>query len=151
MTPIMDIHVLNALRLLQAGDELKAKLSGEFSAIHGISVNEYFLLLHLDKAEKNRLARVELAKRMHISASTVTRMSAPLEKIGLVGREVDERDARLSYVVLTAAGKTKLAEAQQTFAKRAGYAFQDRWSDTELEQLSELLGRLVAGSVSKLS
>ena len=151
MTPIMDIHVLNALRLLQAGDELKAKLSGEFSAIHGISVNEYFLLLHLDKAEKNRLARVELAKRMHISASTVTRMSAPLEKIGLVRREVDERDARLSYVVLTAAGKTKLAEAQQTFAKRAGYAFQDRWSDTELEQLSELLGRLVAGSVSKLS
>ena len=147
----MDIYVLNALRLLQAGDELKAKLSGEFSAIHGISVNEYFLLLHLDKAEKNRLARVELAKRMHVSASTVTRMSAPLEKIGLVGREVDERDARLSYVVLSAAGKTKLGEARQTFAKRAGYAFQDRWSDTELEQLSELLGRLVAGSVSKLS
>jgi len=147
----MDIHVLNALRLLQAGDELKAKLSGEFSAIHGISVNEYFLLLHLDKAERNRLARVELAKRMHVSASTVTRMSAPLEKIGLVGREVDERDARLSYVVLSAAGKTKLDEAQQTFAKRAGYAFQDRWSDTELEQLSELLGRLVAGSGSNLS
>ncbi len=147
----MDIQTTNALRLLQAGDELRAKLSGEFSAIHGISVNEYFLLLHLEKSARNRLARVELAKRMHVSASTVTRMTAPLEKIGLLGREVDERDARLSYVVLTKAGKTKLIEAQATFTKRAGYTFQDRWTEEELSKLSELLGRLVAGTAGNLT
>ena len=148
---IMDIQITNALRLLQAGDELKAKLSGEFSAVHGISVNEFFLLLHLEKAPLHRLARVELAKRMHVSASTVTRMATPLEKIGLLGREVDERDARLSFVVLTEAGKIKLSEARATFAKRAGYAFQDRWTLEEQEQLSELLGRMLVGAAGNLA
>lgn len=146
-----DIQTINALRLLQSADELKAKLTGEFSAVHGISVNEFFLLLHLQRAPRNRLARVELAKRMHVSASTVTRMAAPMEKIGLVGREVDERDARLAFVVLTDAGQIKLTEATATFAKQAGYLFQDRWTQEELEQLSELLLRLVAGTPANLT
>ena len=146
-----DIQVTNALRLLQSADELRAKLSGELSAVHGISVNEFFLLLHLQKAPRHRLARVELAKRMHVSASTVTRMATPLEKIGLLAREVDERDARLSYVVLTEASKTKLIEARSTFTKQAGYAFQDRWTQDELEQLSKLLLRLVTGTIGNLT
>ena len=136
------LSTVNALRLIQASEELKAKLAGEFSAIHGVSVNEFFLLLNLKLAPSNRLARVELAKRMHVSASTVTRMTAPMEKIGLVGRQVDERDARLSFVVLTEAGKTRLADAEATFAKQAGYAFQDRWSEDELRVLGDLLLRL---------
>jgi len=146
-----DIRIKNALRLLQSADELRARLSGEFSAVHGISVNEFFMLLHLKKAPRNRLARVELAKRMHVSASTVTRMAAPMEKTGLLGREVDERDARLAFVVLTDSGQTKLAEATETFAKQAGYLFQDRWSQDELERLSELLLRLVAGTPANLT
>lgn len=146
-----DIHVTNALRLLQSADELKARLSGEFSAVHGISVNEFFLLLHLQKAPRHRLARVELAKRMHVSASTITRMAAPMEKIGLLDREVDERDARLAFVVLTDAGQAKSTEVTATFAKQAGNFFQDRWTQDELEQLSELLLRLVAGTPANLT
>jgi DNA-binding MarR family transcriptional regulator len=148
---MMEIEFANALRLLQGGDELKARLAGEFSAVHGLSVNEFFLLMHLQKAVHHRLARVELAKRMHVSASTVTRMAAPLEKIGLLDREVDQRDARLSYVVLTKSGATKLEEVQTTFAKHARYVFHDRWSEAELAQLSELLGRIVTGTPGNLT
>ena len=146
-----NLQITNALRLLQSADQLKARLAGEFSAIHGVSVNEFFLLSHLEKAPRHRLARVELAKRMHISASTVTRMAAPMEKIGLVDREADERDARLAFMVLTEAGKTRLEEAKATFAKQAGYVFEDRWTREELEQLSSLLSRLVAGSPANLT
>lgn len=146
-----DPKSINALRLLQAADSFKATLSGEFSAIHGLSVNEFFLLMHLQAAPRHRLARVELAKRMHISASTVTRMTAPMEKIGLLGRDADERDARLSFVVLTQVGATRLQEAQATFAKRAGYAFQDRWSDDDLDVFSGLLLRLLSGVSGDLS
>ncbi|MBO6825587.1 MAG: MarR family transcriptional regulator [Sneathiella sp.] len=142
---------LNAVRLLQSADELRARLAGEFSSVHGISINEFFMLLHLKKAENTRLSRAELAKRMHVSASTVTRMVAPMEKIGLVNRQVDERDARIAFVALTNAGDTKLEEALATFEKRAGYFFQDRWTEEELDQLSELLYRLVSGSISNLS
>ncbi|MEM8794285.1 MAG: MarR family transcriptional regulator [Pseudomonadota bacterium] len=146
-----DLATTNALRILQSADEIRARLAGEFSSVHGISVNEFLMLLHLEKAPRHRLARVELAKRMHVSASTITRMAAPLEKIGLLGRDADERDARLSFVVLTDAAHTKLSEAKATFAKHAGYVFQDRWSEDELGQLSGLLERLLAGTLSRLT
>ena len=141
----------NMLRLIQTSDLLTARLAGEFSAVHGLSVKEFFLLMHLDRAPMHRLSRVELARRMHVSASTVTRMAAPMEKLGLLSRQVDERDARLSYVVLTEAGSTKLDEARATFSKQADAAFEDRWNKGELTQLSELLNRFVAGSPANLT
>ncbi|MEM9370607.1 MAG: MarR family transcriptional regulator, partial [Pseudomonadota bacterium] len=65
-----DLCTTNALRLIQVTEDFRAGLSGEFSAVHGISVNEFLLLLHLERAAANRLSRVDLAKRMHVSAST---------------------------------------------------------------------------------
>lgn len=146
-----DICTINAIRLLQSADELKARLAGAFAAVHGLSVNEFFLLLHLDHAARKRLSRVELARRMHVSASTITRMTAPMEKIGLLDRQVSDRDARLVLVVLTEAARTKLDEARETFARHASYAFADRWEPGDLEQLSTLLYRLVAGTPANLT
>ena len=146
-----DLYFRNALRLLQSADKVKARLSGEFSSIHGLSVNEFFLLMQLERVTNHRLARVELAKRMHISASTVTRMAAPMEKLGLVSRQADERDARLAFVVLTRAGLDKVKEARATFAKQATYLFQDRWTEDELNLFSDLLHRLVADTPGNLT
>jgi DNA-binding MarR family transcriptional regulator len=145
------LHLTNALRVLQSADEVRARMAGEFSSVHGLSVNEFFLLLQLERATLHRLARAELARRMHVSASTVTRMAAPMEKLGLVSRQSDERDARLAFVVLTKAGLKKVKEARATFAKQATYLFQDRWSQQELEQLSELLHRFVADAPGNLT
>ena len=141
----------SALRLLQAADSFRAGLAGEFSAIHGISVNEFTLLLHLERAAAHRLPRVDLAKRLHVSASTITRMAAPLEKIGLLARDVDERDARIVFVVITQTGREKLSEALATFSKRAGYLFDDRWSDEEVDQFSIMLRRVAPGAVGTLT
>ncbi len=148
---MMDIHTTNALRLLQVADEFRASLAGEFSSVHGISVNEFLLMLHLKQATAHRLSRVDLAKRMHVSASTITRMVAPMEKIGLVGRDVDARDARLVFVVATPAGQEKLSDALATFAKRAGYLFADRWEEDELGQLSQMLHRMTARKADMLA
>ena len=146
-----DRHTTNTLRLLQVADDFRAGLSGEFAAVHGISVNEFLLLLHLQRSAANRLSRVELAKRMHVSASTITRMAAPMEKIGLVGRESDERDARLVFVVATETGKERLSQALATFSKRAGYLFGDRWNDEETDQFASMLRRLIAGTGDTLA
>jgi DNA-binding MarR family transcriptional regulator len=146
-----ELTMISALRLLQAADDFRARLSGAFAAVHGISVNEYFLLLHLKQAPKNRLPRVELARRLHVSASTITRTVAPMEKIGLVDRGTGERDARMALVVLTEAGTARLSEAEVTFVAHAGYLFEDRWSESEIDQLSTLLGRLVSGAPGNLT
>lgn len=146
-----DIQTTNALRLLQVADDFRAGLSGEFSAVHGISVNEFLLLLHLERSAANRLPRVDLARRMHVSASTITRMAAPMEKVGLVDRRVDERDARTVFVVATNAGREKLSEALSTFSKRAGYLFDDRCDDEEMARFASMLRRLIAGTGDTLA
>ena len=151
MSRMTDLDTTNALRLLQVADDFRAGLSGEFSAVHGISVNEFLLLLHLERSAANRLPRVDLARRMHVSASTITRMAAPMEKVGLIDREVDERDARLVFVVATHAGREKLSEALSTFSKRAGYLFGDRWEDEEMDQFASMLRRLIAGTGDTLA
>lgn len=146
-----DIYLTNTLRLLQSADQIKARLAGDFASVHGLSVNEVFLLMHLEQAPLHRLSRVELAKRMHVSASTVTRMAAPLEKIGVVERQADDRDARLAFVVLTKPGLVKVEEARMTFAKQASFVFRDRWNEEDLAQLSSLLHRLIADAPGDLT
>ena len=145
-----DINLKSLLRLLQASDALEEKTSGAISSVHGLALKEVFLLMHLENAPLHRLPRVELARRLHVSASTVTRMTAPLEKIGLVDRQTDERDARLAFVVLTDAGKTRISETRATLKQQAARIFQDRWSMEELQQLSDLLARLLAGETAEL-
>lgn len=151
MVNMTDQYTTNALRLLQVTENFRAGLASEFSSVHGISVNEFLLMLHLERAAANRLSRVDLAKRMHVSASTITRMAAPMEKIGLVGREVDERDARLVFVVATEAGRTKTSDALATFSKRAGYLFKDRLDDDEVDRFASMLRRMIAGTSDTLA
>ncbi len=146
-----DIALTNCLRLLQSAEAIKNRLAGEFSAVHGLSVSEFFLLMQLDQTTGRRLSRVELAKRLHVSASTVTRMATPMEKLGLLTRESDSRDARLAFVVLTDTGQTRVQEARTTFAKQAGYVFRDRWTPKEQDQLAALLHRFVADSPGSLT
>lgn len=145
------LHTTSALRVIHAAELIKSRLSGEFSSVHGLSVSEFFFLMHLEAAPLRRLPRVEIARRMLLSASTVTRMAAPMEKIGLVGRESDPRDARTAYVVLTDAGLERVKEARATFAKHASVIFGNQWSDQDVEILSGLLHRMTEGSAGDLA
>ncbi len=148
----MSKHSLPAvLRLLHAAQLFESRLAGELSSVHGLSVKELFLLMQLEKAPRHRLARVELAKRLHTSASTVTRMAAPMEKLGLIARETDARDARLAFVVLTKTGAKRVQQAKQTLTRKSTDVFKDRWQEKEIDQLAQLLGRLTTGSAGDLS
>ncbi|MCF2491400.1 MarR family winged helix-turn-helix transcriptional regulator [Dyadobacter sp. CY347] len=86
-----------------------AKLSS-----HGISLNEFLILFHLGEAPEEKLRRVDLAEKIGLTASGITRMLSPLEKLGMVKREANSRDARVSYVKLANAGKRILTEATAT-------------------------------------
>src|SRR3954470_7615873 len=133
------------LALLRAHARIEEQFGNGLGSIHGLSLKELLLLMHLERAPKTRLSRIDLAKRLHVSASTVTRMTAPLEKLGMVGRQADARDARLAYVVLTNAGQKLVTNARSTLERMAGELFRDRWSKQEVATLAELLGRLTAG------
>jgi DNA-binding MarR family transcriptional regulator len=139
------------ISLLRAQALIQERFSGELGSVHGLALNEALLLMHLEKAPLRRLTRVDLAKRLHASPSTVTRMAAPMEKIGLVARQADPRDARLAYVVLTEAGLTLVGDVRKTLERRSSELFRDRWSDAEVASLAKLLGRLTAGELGDLA
>ncbi len=138
------------LRLLRAQAHLQNRFAAELGGIHGLSVNELLLLMHLDQAEGGRLRRVDLAERLDMSQSGVTRMLAPMEKVGWVERAEDRRDARVSYVVLRKAGRRLAREGARTLAAQAETLFGEPWSEEDVEALSALLGRLTANLPGKL-
>ena len=139
------------INLLRAQALVQDRFSGELGSVHGLALNEALLLMHLEKAPLRRLTRVDLAKRLHASPSTVTRMAMPMEKTGLVARQSDPRDARLAYVALTEAGLTLVGEVRKTLERRSAELFRDRWSDAEVASLGKLLGRITAGEVGDLT
>jgi DNA-binding MarR family transcriptional regulator len=141
----------SVLALLHAHARIEEQFGNALGSIHGLSLKELLLLMHLERAPKTRLSRIDLAKRLHVSASTVTRMTQPMEKLGMVGRQPDARDARLAYVVLTAAGQRLVTDARATLERMAANLFKDRWSKDEVATLAELLGRLTAGQPGDLA
>ncbi|QJE02988.1 winged helix-turn-helix transcriptional regulator [Massilia forsythiae] len=92
------------LRLSRAWATLSRRLDSALGSHHGISFADYQLLLHLQRAPGQRLRRVDLADKLGLTASGVTRSLLPLEKIGLVTRQSDPRDARVGYASITPAG-----------------------------------------------
>ncbi len=79
--------------------------------LDGISLNEFIILLNLYQATNGKMRRIDLADKVGLTPSGITRLLLPMEKIGLIKRETDKRDARASYVVLATGGKRKLSEA----------------------------------------
>src|SRR5436309_2220642 len=65
-----------------------------------------------------------------------------LEQAGLVGRASCESDRRVTYAVLTEAGRAKLREASETHIADIRQFFESRFSPEEIDQLVDLLGRL---------
>ena len=61
------------------------------------------------------MRRIELAESVGLTASGVTRLLLPMEKIRLIEKERNPRDARVSLVKLSATGQQILSEAQLTF------------------------------------
>jgi DNA-binding MarR family transcriptional regulator len=139
----MNTPALNAvLRLIRAQSHLQNRFAAGLGGVHGLSVNELMLLMHLDQAAGGRLRRVDLAERLDLSQSGVTRMLAPMEKLGWVNRAVNPRDGRVGYVMLTPAGRRLAKDGAKTLAQQAATLFGDLWTDQELETLARLLGRL---------
>lgn len=114
------------------------EVDADLGSLHGLSLSDLALLLELHRAPDGRLRRVELANRLGVTTSGVARQLGPLERIGLVGREPHERDARLALVVLTATGRRVVDEALPTAEEAAERALDARWSPADRERLGRL-------------
>lgn len=135
------------LRLVRVQAAVARRFDNELGAVHGVSLNDLAILLHLQAARGGRMRRVDLASRMLLSQSGITRGLAPLERLGLVARESDPRDARVGYATLTAAGRQRLREARATADRISRETFALGWQAREVDTLTHLLTRLGATGI----
>jgi DNA-binding MarR family transcriptional regulator len=135
------------VRFLRAHAALTRELSADLVAGHGLTINDYEVLLHLQRAPEQRLRRVDLAERVLLTASGITRLLEGLEASGLVERAACDTDRRVVYAQLTEAGEQKLREASGTHLAGIYELFTSRFGEDELDTLSSLLGRLPGASV----
>ncbi len=98
------------LELTALHTQLAKRLEHQLS-IHGISFTELLLLHQLHSAPRQTLRRIDLAENIGLTASGVTRMLKPMEKIGLVEKELNPRDARVSLVKLSKTGRRLYRDA----------------------------------------
>jgi len=127
---------------LRAHSAITRELSADLQREHGLTLNDYEVLLHLSHAEGNRLRRVDLAQRVLLTASGITRLLDGLEQAGFVCKETCASDARVSYAKLTDVGREKLSVAGVTHLRGIDELFVMRYSDEERATLFELLSRL---------
>lgn len=130
------------LEFLRAHASITRELDQEMRAEHGLSLNEYEVLLQLWLSGEGRMRRVDLAQRLLISQGGITRLLAGLERRGLVARVPSPDDARVAYAEMTAEGRRLISVARRSHLADVRRLFADRFSGAELEQLAELLGRL---------
>lgn len=111
-------------------------------ALPGIGYTDFILLAELDSVVGARLRPVDLAQRLLLTPSGVTRALIPLAKIGLVERTSHERDARAGYVSITEAGRRKLDEAMDDVERIVGETLASSLTRTDRIALLGLFERV---------
>jgi DNA-binding MarR family transcriptional regulator len=143
MLPIMraasDTALSTVLDLARARTLILREVDASIGMHHGIGLSDLGLLLELQAAPGQRMRRVDLAHRLGVTTSGVARQLAPLERIGLVGREPSPGDARLALVVLSEAGARVASEALPTAEHGAERALGQLWQQDEQRALGFLL------------
>ena len=127
---------------LRAHAGITRRLNADLLAEHGLTLNDYEVLLHLARAPDRRLRRVDLVERLILTPSGITRLLDGLERAGYVTKAACASDGRVSYAVLSDAGYEKLRDAAVTHIAGVRARFVDRFGDEELETLASLLARL---------
>jgi DNA-binding MarR family transcriptional regulator len=109
--------------------------------LHGISFSEFMVMRALDVAPGKSLRRIDLAEKVNLTASGITRLIAPMEKNNLVSKQANARDARVSLVRLSNVGAEILNDATASFKLATQAVFEDL-TQADLDGLAKTMARL---------
>ncbi len=125
-------------------------LDRELTASLGLSLTQFEVLNRLRRAGTHGLRMSELASRLVLSPSGVTRAVDQLERRGLVERSVFEGDRRGSLATLTEEGRALLRRATTVHVQGLRAHLLDHVSRTELEHLVTTLEAVLDGEGTPL-
>jgi DNA-binding MarR family transcriptional regulator len=86
--------------------------------VYGTSFSEFLILSAVNEEKVTGIRRVDLAERVGLSVSGVTRAIAPLEKQGYVETLDEAGDARVRKVVMTKTGAELFLDMEKDVERR---------------------------------
>lgn len=127
---------------LRAHAKVTRVLDAELSAECDLPLGSYEVLLHLNEAPDRRVRMTELADRVLLSRSGLTRLVDRLEKEGLIQRQSCPSDLRGTNAVLTDAGYERLRSAAPIHLRGVREHMVDLLTPEEIAVLATALGRI---------
>jgi DNA-binding MarR family transcriptional regulator len=119
-----------------------AQLDAELEREHGLPLVSYEVLLYLADAPDHALRMGELANRLLLSRSGLTRLVDRLAAQGLVERHSCDSDRRGTYARLTDAGLERFREARPTHLRGVREHFLDHIPERDLDRLGAIWERV---------
>ena len=129
-----------ALKLSVLNTKMTKSIDAQLS-IHGITFSEFLVIYHLANTSTKTMRRIDLAEKVAMSASGITRMLNPMEKLKIVQKEVNPRDARVSFVKLTSAGEELYKNALKSVNNTTKELFEDLYN-FDIDQLYKILKKI---------
>ncbi|WP_435282815.1 MarR family winged helix-turn-helix transcriptional regulator [Streptomyces koelreuteriae] len=120
----------------------RARQHERLMALAGVPLDRAAVALLRQVADSEPLRPGELAARLGVEASHVTRTVQQLQKSGYVTRVPDPDDRRAQRIELTDAGRQAIAKVREAGVRGMQMALSD-WSPEELRQLAGLFHRMV--------
>jgi DNA-binding MarR family transcriptional regulator len=128
--------------LVTAATAILAALDNELQAERGLALGDYEVLVHLSEGADRAVRMSELAAKLHLSPSGITRRIDGLVKRGLVERRPCPSDRRGSNAVLTPVGLKTLEYSAPTHVRGVREHFVDRLTPAQLTQLAAALSAI---------
>lgn len=142
----LDDQEMRAWRgLIEVMAEISASLEAELLEAHGLDVGDYGVLVNLSEAPEQRMRMCDLAGRLHLSPSGLTRRLDGLVREGLVARVPAADDRRVTLAALTPAGLRKLEVAAPDHVAGVRRHLLDHLTPTQVRQVGNAMDALRAG------
>jgi DNA-binding MarR family transcriptional regulator len=129
--------------MLETHSVMISRLDAELERDHGLPLTSYEVLMYLGDSEHGKLRMGELADKLLLSRSGITRLVDRLQREGLVARERCEDDGRGYNAVLTDDGRAKLAAARPAHLDGVRRHFLSRLRPDDLAGLAVVWKRLL--------
>jgi DNA-binding MarR family transcriptional regulator len=138
-----DLH-LNTWRLfITANARLLDAIDNEMIAAGCLPLHWYDVLVELAEAPEHRMRMTDLAQRVVLSKSGLTRLVDRLEAEQLLERERSAQDRRGAYAVLTDKGLEAMRRSWKVYAQAIVKRFATYLTDDEARVMSAVFQRLL--------
>jgi DNA-binding MarR family transcriptional regulator len=134
------------LALMESYDALLHALDDRLLSEHNLSLSTFEAIMHITHAETGAISISDLAERIRLSPSQVSRIAIELERKGLIERQRSEHDSRSTEAAITDAGRAQLQAAAPTYLQTIRARLFDPLTDRDVKQLTRICERIRAAS-----